>query len=583
MGACNITNKLSFNFVYTTSAKNFLVPSVQFLLRAAGQRDRSTLAALCLLLLLIGPYFPVHGQGTAGASLTGTVRSEQRPVEFATVLLFGVNDSVTVVHTAATDTLGRYTFTGIKPGKYSVQAKMIGFKPRRSPAILVNPESSVVTADVISLVTQSQQLQVVTIEGERPIAERSLGKVTLNVSNPFFKTATNALEVLRRAPGVIVDPTGAITLNGTVTPVVYLEGRQLPLSTEEIRSLPSEDIEQIELMSNASARYDGETRAVVNIKLKRDKTLGLKGSTYAGGSVNSKYAGYEAGISATYKTKQLAYYGRVGYSELNNFLRNSSLRKVQDDEGNLTTFDQYTFIHTRPRPLAYQAVADYSLSKKHTVSLLVKGLLRPERDVTTNTNNINTTSLPGTTTEAYRLPSSTVSNADLTNVAIDLSYRGVLNATGDELQAYADYAYYNTQQEQVFRTFFPTPASNTLRFPAVLRGQFPTTTRISSLRTDYTHTINPLAKLSLGGKLNQTKTDNTLKYDTASTLAQEVYFPDASRSNRFTYEETIAAGYGGLTVEKGANTLDAALRMEYTHSDGNSRTLNNVVRRNYYR
>lgn len=542
-----------------------------------------TLRCICCLVLLSLAPAASWGQAPASTLLTGkVVGTQQHAAEFAAIILLRATDSVHVVQATATDTLGTFALSGVSPGQYVVKVQALGYQPTRTVQFEVLPGAAILPLGTLSLVASSRNLSEVVVTGERPMAERSLGKLTLNVSNSFFKTATTALEVLRRAPGVRVDPLGGITLNGSVTPVVYVEGRQLPLTAEELQGLATEDIDQIEIMSNASARYDGETRAVINIRLKRDKTLGFKGSAYAGASVNRKYGGYDAGASSTYKTKKWAYYGRVGFSEINNFLQNTSLRIVQDPLGGRTEITGNTFIHTRPQPFSYQAVADYLLAKNQTISLLVKGLVRPERDLTTNTTGLSSFTSTGAPGLIYQLPSSTLSDATLNSAAVDLSYRGVLNARGDELQAYADYAYYNTTQDQDFRTFFPTPASNQLRFPSVLRGQFPATTHIGSLRTDYTHVLGAV-KLSLGTKLSHTVTDNELRYDTAAVAMPGVYLPDASRSNRFLYDETIVAGYGGLTAERGPNSIDAVLRVEYTKSTGNSITTSSIVNRNYYR
>jgi hypothetical protein len=544
--------------------------------------NRIAARALCLLLLLWSATLSSRAQSSPAATLlTGTVLDDKsRTVEFAAVLLLHPTDSLTVVQATATDTLGVFRLTGVPPGEYVVKISALGYRATYSGPFAVQATTTVLPLGTVTLRPGSKMLGEVVVKGERPMIERSLGKLTLNVSNSFFNTATNALEVLRRAPGVQVSPLGAITLNGTIAPVVYLDGRQLPLTTEELQSLSTADIEQVEIMSNASARYDGATRAVINIHLKRDKTLGLKGNAYAGGSLNRRYPGYEAGISGAYKTKKWVYYGRVGYSEINNFTRLASQRIVSDPTGGQTKFGMATFLHSELHPLFYQASADYLLTKTHVISLLVKGLRRQSTDATTNTTNISTYSRERPASNAYQLPSTTLTDSHLASTTLDLSYRGILNAQGDELLGYVDYAHFVTRQVQNFQTHFP-PQQDTLQFPQLLIGQFPTTTHIGSLRTDYTHSLGKTTKMSLGAKLTRTKTDNQLLYDTLALDGS--YVRDATRSNQFLYQETIAAAYAGLTAEWGKNTIDGALRGEHTQSTGNSVTLHDVVERRYYR
>ena len=534
---------------------------------------------ICSFALITSKLF---AQVTTGTLLTGSVVDENaRKVEFAAVVLLHADDTAKVVRTTATDTLGLFAMAGVPAGRYQLRVVSLGYRVTRGAPFTVSATTAVTPLPALQLTHESKTLGEVVVKGEPPMVERSLGKLTLNVANSFFNTATNALEVLRRAPGVQVSPLGAITLNGTITPVVYLDGRQLPLTSEELQSISTEDVAQVEITSNASARYDGTARAVINIKLKRDKTLGLRGVTYAGGSLNRRYAGYDAGISSTYKAKKWVYYGRVGFSEINNFIRIASQRIVRQPEGGRTDFDMATFHHSRPRPLSYQASADYSITKRQTVGFLVRGFSSRDVDVTNSTTGVDTYSDGGQRFTSYQLPSTTLGDARLTSNTFDLSYKGLLNDKEDELVAYLDYAKFTTAETQDFRTVFPSAEENTLRFPQVLLGRFPNTTDLRSLRTDYTHSLSKATKMSLGAKLTRTKTDNELLYDTLAT--DGAYARDASRSNRFVYKENITAGYGGLSTEKGKNAVDAALRVEYTHSLGNSLTLQKAVRRGYYR
>ncbi len=514
-----------------------------------------------------------------GTMLKGRVVDDQRkPVEFATVVLTSGLDSTRVVQATATDTTGDFELTGVPLGRYTLRISMLGYRAIR-PTLLTVAAESTMALGLITLASSTQQLGEVTVTGERPAIERTLGKLTLNVSNSFFKTAPNALEVLRRAPGVRVDPLGGISLKGTVKPVVYLDGKQIPLTPEEIQALSTEDIEQVEILPNASAQFDGQTQAVINIKRRHDKTLGAQGSAYAGVSRNRLYGGYELGSSLTYKLKKLALYGRASYAETNKFLQANALRSVPDATSK-TEFSTYTFLHYRERPLSYQFSADYSLTPKQTLGLQVQGLAKHETDQTTNITSVSRFDPAGALLSAYTLPSTTDATITPGSLAFDLNYRGVLDDKGSELVAYADYARYSINQQQVFRTAFPQ-GQNTLRFPGQLLGDFPSSTRISALRTDYTHVIRPTITWSAGAKYSHTTTDNELRYDTLSENGSPRR--DFSRSNHFLYDEKIVAAYASWAQTWGNTSIDAGLRSEFTRSTGNSLTLNNIVNRSYYR
>lgn len=514
----------------------------------------------------------------AQSTVNGIVHdSKGKPVEFASVVLALSTDS-TQTKGVLTDTLGGFELMGLRPGVYRLRISAVGFRSYDNPAIQLT--DSTTRLGEISLIDDAKLLQDVVVRGERPAVERSLGKLTLNVSNSFFRTAASAFDVLKRAPSLRIDPQGGITIKGSVIPVVYIDGKQLPLTAEELKNLPSEDIEQVEIISNASAQYDGETRAVINIKLKRDKTLGLKGSSYVGASLNRYYGGYELGGSATYKTKKLTYYGRAGYYEGNDFLREVGQRIVQTtSERSLFSSDAFT--HWRNRPLSYQAAIDYSINKNHLVGIMARGVTNHQNDFTDNTTQI-TTYPAGTTTPTQRdLPTETRTTTLHTILAVDLNYRGTLNSTGDQLSVNLDYARYQTAKTQTLRTRYTGDLAASLSFPSVLLGQFPSTISIQSVKVDYTHVVDKTMKIDLGAKLSQTKTDNELIYDTLSAAGALVR--DPRRSNHFLYDERIIATYALVEKKLGKTSVEAALRVENTVAEGNSLTLNNVVNRNFIR
>lgn len=533
---------------------------------------KATIHFFISCLLALGMLSGVNAQSV----LTGTVTdSKGKAVEFASVLVTALTDS-TQTKGILTDTLGAFEVSGLKPGVYRLRVSSLGYTTHTTQAVTVTDAATPTNVGVINMLDDARTLQDVVVKGERAAVERSLGKLTLNVSNSFFKTAATAFEVLKRAPGLRIDPQGGITLKGLVTPVVYIDGKQLPLTAEELKNLPAEDIEQVEIIGNASAQYDGETRAVINIKLKRDKTLGLKASSYAGASINRYFGGYELGASATYKTKQLTYYGRVGYYEGNDFLREQGMRIVQTPtERSVISSDAFT--RWRNRPVSYQGVIDYTLNKNHVMGIMARGVTNHQNDFTDNTTRITNTS----GLRQPEFPTETRTATLPNNIAVDLNYRGTLSPAGSQLSINLDYAGYVTQKSQTLRTRYLGDLVTPVAFPSVLLGQFPSTIAIQSVRVDYSHVLDKTMKMDVGAKLSRTITDNELIYDTLSRAGGPMR--DAGRSNHFLYDERIIAAYALVEKKFDKTSFEAALRVENTIAEGNSVTLDRVVKREFLR
>lgn len=536
---------------------------------------KTTLLTLILLTGLL----------STGFAQTGVIRGRaldttQQPIPFATVAVLSATDS-SFVKGELTDTTGRFVIAALPTGAYRVRITAVGLSPWTGPLFELLEE---VDLGMLNLQADTRTLSEVIVKGERPVVERTMGKLILNVTNSFFKTATNALDVLRRAPGLIVSQDGAISIKGQYAPVVYIDGKQLPLSADELRGLQAGDIDQIEVISNASAQFDGETRAVINIKLKRDKTLGGKGSLYGGYVQNQRYNGGEIGGSGTYKTSRWTHYGRLGYSVNNNFLTGLTRRAVAA-EASQTVLSSNSLIKWSAKPLSYQFSTDFIPAKNHQIGLFVKGATTRQTDQLTNYTNQADYAPTRPVATTTLLNTRSLDQTQAGNVAVDLNYKGTLSQRGDELSAFLDYAHYRTAKTQDFRNDFLTGEGRPTRLPLVLLGQFPSTTAIRSLRAVYVRPAGKGGKLEGGIKLTRTNTDNEIRYDTlrAGDPTGGEFVLDPSRSNRYRYQETIVAGYAQVSRTIGPTQIEAGLRAENTQSRGNSLTLNNVVDRQYFR
>jgi hypothetical protein len=530
---------------------------------------------LLVMLTLLGRLTYAQAPGT----LTGrVVEASQAPVPFATVAVLAAADS-SLVKADAADGNGTFAVAGLPAGRYRLRITAVGFTTYTS-----GPVASPAALGALVLRPAAHALGEVVVQGERPAVEHTLGKTVLNVANPLFKTASTALDVLGRAPGLVVSSEGALSIGGRYAPVVYLDGKQQPLTADELRNLQASDIEQVELINNASAQFDGETRAVINIKLKLNQTLGWKGSLYGGYTQNSRQTGYQVGGSATYKTSRWAYYGRAGYLLNPSYLAANDLRTVRDGDAT-TLFANNGIITTVGKPFSYQFSADYSLAKNHQLGVFAKGNYAPEnQDVISLTDQ----SSQATATDPLRrtlLDVASRSQARARNVAFDLNYTGTLNSRGDQLLAFADYATYRTPRQLLLQNAFLSEQGAAVRAPFVLAGQFGTDITIRSLRVDYSRALGTAGKLLLGSKLVDTRSANDVRNDSlqAGDAATGTYTYDASRSNQFRYHEQIVAGYAQLSQTWGKTALEAGLRAENTTARGQSLTLDQVLDRQYFR
>ena len=130
--------------------------------------------------------------------------------------------------------------------------------------------------------------------------------------------ASTALEVLEKSPGVTVDKDGNISLKGKSSVMVMIDGKPSYLNGAELSSLlgsmNSNQLSQIEIMTNPSAKYDAAGNAgVINIKTKKSIKQGFNGSVtlnYGQGV----YAKNNNSIMLNYRTSKINTFLNYGYN-----------------------------------------------------------------------------------------------------------------------------------------------------------------------------------------------------------------------------------------------------------------------------
>ena len=227
------------------------------------------------LLLLLA--WSTAVSAVAETTLNGNVQQSgsNDAVPYATVSLL-LNDS-TLVTGAITDENGHYSLSAAE-GNYILQISYIGYNTATRNVTLAGKKQEQPT---VFLNEQTAQLEQVEVQAKRPLVERQVDKLVLNVSQSAFAVGNNGQDILRKAPGVNIDKDGNITVNGKSVEV-YIDGRPSYMSGEQLKGLlqgtDGATIDKIEIITNPSAKYDASGQGgIINIKLKKNKSQGLNG------------------------------------------------------------------------------------------------------------------------------------------------------------------------------------------------------------------------------------------------------------------------------------------------------------------
>lgn len=130
------------------------------------------------------------------------------------------------------------------------------------------------------------RLKGITVVSKKPLIKNDIDKLTYYAENDITSSAGDASDVLRKTPMITVGPDGNVSLNGNNNPRILVNGKTSSLFMRSVpdalRSIPASQISRIEIITNPSAKYDGDGSGIINIITKKDFSQYMNGSMNIG-------------------------------------------------------------------------------------------------------------------------------------------------------------------------------------------------------------------------------------------------------------------------------------------------------------
>lgn len=507
-------------------------------------------------------------------SLSGSIQSKKdNNISNVSVLLFQAEQN-TLQKTSLTDKTGSFSFLNIPNGNYYIQIAVPGFEEYKSETIIKN--TTTIAIPPITLKETTNELAEVVVKSKKPIVQVLADKTVFNVQNTLNATGITGFELLRKAPGIIIDNNDNIIVEGKTGVLIYIDGKQSYLTGSELinflKTLQSNDIDSIEIITQPSSKYDAAGNAgILNIKLKKNKKFGTNGNASSGLNVG-RYLTSVNSLSLNSRDKKSNIYGN--YS--NRFGDTYDFINIFREQSN-TVFDSRSKTKNTTNANNIKLGYDYYANTKNTFGIILSGNFN-------NNSNLTDTRTP------IRPLNNAVNDSILAakNVGKDKSYNLYSNinykyedTTGVTLNMDIDYGKYNNQKENYQpNTYFASDESTVLNEKNSFQNT-PVTIDIATFKADYEQNFWK-GKLGIGGKTSFVKTDNTLDFFNVVSNIQTL---DPNRSNQFIYNENVNAAYLNYNRTIKKFNFQFGLRVENTISDGELIALisnnNEQVKRNY--
>jgi len=298
-------------------------------------------AILLLLTVLLLAYTSIQAEENPNSDddrkgkITGIIvdKATSQPMEFANIAVFNEQDSALVTGTI-TDEHGKFEIADVNYGDYYLEANFMGFEKLTVPDVELNSDNKNHDVGTIDLSPSTLAIGEVNVVADRAPVEYKLDKKVVNVSQVISATGGTAVDVLENTPSIQVDIEGNVSLRGSSDFTVLIDGRPSVLSgSDALRQIPSSAIENIEIITNPSAKYEPDgTAGIINLVMKKNSMNGLNGIVNASIGTKDKYRG---DFMLNYRFAKMNLFFGADWSDETNYGNMTSMRETYSND---TTF-----------------------------------------------------------------------------------------------------------------------------------------------------------------------------------------------------------------------------------------------------
>lgn len=525
-----------------------------------------------------------HGQNAGRQMPTGSLYGKlvdsktNKPIEYASVqLLQNRFDSATkkkmdfVIAGMLTRANGEFRLENVPVmGKLKLQVTVVGFKPYEQAVSfdLKKPDNGADMSAMmgamdkdlgnIKIDIEEKVLDNVTVTANTSTALRlGIDRKVFNVDKNIVSAGGSAVDVMKNVPSVNVDLDGNVTMRNNA-PQIFVDGRPTTMTLDQI---PADIIENVEIITNPSAKFDasGGTSGIINVVLKKNKKVGYNGSVRASIDSRGKIGG---GGDFNIRQEKINFFSNINYNQRKSINTGHTERTTfgtpntllnQDDKSNFG--GEFKFI---------RGGLDFFVNNRTTLSTAVniaRGSMNPNSTSTMWTDILGT---PVTSSLAERLSKS---NNNFRSSGVSLSMKHNFPKSGQELTADINYRGSKNDNSNFITTdSLDYNTKNVLQSNSQRQDGAGTNKNIV-FQLDYSNPINEKSKLEMGLRMSYRKDDNKNDFYFITPSGTAVY--NALLSANYNSNDQVYAAYTTYSNQIKDFGYQLGLRVESSNYTGN--------------
>lgn len=495
-----------------------------------------------------------NSTGNKKGHIVGSIidASDGQPVEYATVALYKRSDE-SLVSGGISDLDGFFRIKDNPKGEYYLTITFMGYKTIDIPNIKVLDATRELDLGKIRLAPNVSEIEGVNVVADQSSIQYKIDKKVVNVSQQLTSTSGSAVDILENVPSVKVDIEGNVSLRGSSSFTVLIDGRPTVLDpSDALSQIPAGAIENIEIITNPSAKYEPDgASGIINIVTKKNKLNGMSGVVNANIGRHNRYG---ADATIDYRNEKWHWYFGGDYNVRQMPGDMNSERWTELDDGTIRYLNaDGTFIRGKEGG-SLRGGFDWSVTENDVIGLAIRG---GSRDRLRGSNLDYEDFIDDETPLFYSTEQETSSNGLF--YSLSLNYKHNFKQHKEhfiEVQAIVDGS--DAKEESITE-------SDTLGF--VYEGRKTTEDgpgRGYRFMLDYSLPLPSGDKIETGAHLRISDShDENGVYDLDTDTDEYILVPQYSDTTSYTRNTYAVYGiYGG---ERGNFGYKAGLRMEYTY------------------
>lgn len=409
-------------------------------------------------------------------------------------------------------------------------------------------------------VTWSKDLDGVTVTRMRRNVKADVDKISYDVKNDADAKASTVLDMLRKVPMVTVDGEDNITVNGSSSFKVYVDGKpNMMMSSapsQVFKAMPASMVKSIEVVTNPGAKYDAEGGAgVLNIIMNKEMAATM-GGTMDGynGNVRAQAGNKSWGGSAFVSGQQgkLTYSANVMFNHSNPGATTTTMEQEQ-----LGAMASKIVTESSSKPKTPFTMGNLSLSYD-VDSMSTLGLTAGITSFRVKNHGYSTTNMGGGLYgNGYSYGTTTDMKMGRTSFNGSIDYQRFLNKDRTSSLALTYQLTYAPTNNEMDNKFDLTNAQTTWLNLTDRFSDNKERTTDHIFQADYTTPLSKSTTLNAGLKFSHRKATSDAKYYLADVYSEDL-------SSEYDYKNSILAGYAEFVGKFGKWSGKAGLRYEQT-------------------